>query len=63
MRIGKFEAGIREYGRNKFHWFYHPLLEENEYSYFEFFVWFGWHLYLCFRKEPFAWRSTLRMGR
>ena len=50
MKIGKLEIGIRTHGRNKFKWFYHPLLKSNEERYFKFFVWIGWHLYACIQK-------------
>ena len=50
MAIGRFEFGIRKYAR-EFKWFYHPLLKTNEKQFFVFFVWIGWHFYVCLRKK------------
>lgn len=50
MKIGKIEIGIRK-SCGKFEWFYHPLLPYNEKRYFVYYVWIGWHLYLCIRKD------------
>ena len=49
IKIGRFCLGIRAYGREKFRWFYHPLLKCNEKANFKFFVWIGWHFYACMR--------------
>ena len=32
-------------------WFYHPMLKSNEEQFFVFFVWIGWHFYVCLRKK------------
>lgn len=50
MKIGKFEIGIRKSCR-KFKWFYHPMLPYNEKRFFVFYVWIGWHFYMCVRKD------------
>lgn len=50
MRIGRFHAGIRMHGRDKFRWFYHPLLWEHENEWFHFFVWIGYHFYMCLER-------------
>ena len=52
MKIGRFGFGIRKYAR-EFKWFYHPLLKSNEEQFFVFFVWIGWHFYVCLRKKDF----------
>ena len=31
----------RKYGTDKFRWFYHPMLPQNERDNFHFFVWIG----------------------
>ena len=51
MHIGRLYAGIRKYGREKFRWFYHPLLEENEREWFHFFVWVGHYFYVCLERR------------
>ena len=50
MQIGRFGFGIRKYAR-ELKWFYHPMLKENEEQFFVFFVWIGWHFYVCLRKK------------
>ena len=41
MRIGRFEIGERRCGREKFHFFYCPMLWEWRRERFWFFWWFG----------------------
>ena len=50
MTIGKFSIGKRTWGSNDFKWFYHPLNAENERKHFYFFVWVGYHWYICLEK-------------
>lgn len=47
FHIGKFYIGKRNSHTDCFKWFYHPMLRINEKQVYHFFVWFGWHLYIC----------------
>lgn len=44
--------GKRACGTDRFRWFYHPLLPQNEKEFFHFFVWFGKNWYVCWHKKP-----------
>lgn len=51
MKIGRLYIGVRAYGRDKFRWFYHPMLRKHEEESFVFFVWIGWHIACCLAKK------------
>lgn len=47
----KLSIGKRYYGRNKFRWFYSPMLKSNRKSEgFIFFWWLGRNWYICLKK-------------
>ena len=41
------KIGKRLHGTDRFRWFYHPLLQQNEKEYFHFFVWVGKHWFIA----------------
>lgn len=41
----------RKYGTDKFRWFYHPMLPQNERDNFHFFVWIGKHWCIAWPKS------------
>lgn len=50
MIIGKFEIGQRYFNRDRFYFFYCPLLKSNRVKYFHFFFWIGRKYYISWHK-------------